>query len=174
MTGKKIVYIIGFMGSGKSTAGRKLAASLGWAFIDLDRKIEEFARKTIPRIFSEEGEEQFRKIESEVLKDLTNTENTIVSTGGGTPCHGSNMEYMLRTGVTIYLKMTPDQLARRLLNSSGERPLLKNIPDDKLPVFIEEKLSHREQWYKKADIIVDGLSLNIELLKSMIGSAVNM
>ncbi len=172
MTGKKIVFVIGFMGSGKTTVGRKLAASMGWTFIDLDHKIEEHALKTISRIFSEEGEEQFRKIESDILKDITNTDNTIVSTGGGTPCHGNNMEYMLSTGVTIYLKMTPDQLANRLLNASRGRPLLENIPDDRLPVFIEEKLSQREQWYKKADIIVDGLNLNIELLRSMVDAAV--
>ena len=170
MNGKNLVYIIGFMGSGKSTAGRKLAASMGWQFIDLDRKIEEVAQKTIPRIFSEDGEEQFRKIESEVLKSLINKDNTIVSTGGGTPCHGDNMDHMLKTGLTVYLKMTPGQLASRLLNSTGERPLLKNVPDDKLPAFIGEKLSHREQWYNKAEIIVDGLNINTELLKSIINS----
>jgi len=170
MSGKNLIYIIGFMGSGKSTAGRKLAASMGWPFIDLDRKIEEVALKTIPRIFSEDGEEHFRKIESEVLRNLDNTKRTVVSTGGGTPCHGDNMDFMLKTGVTVYLKMTPGQLAKRLLDSSGERPLLKNVPDESLPGFIEEKLAHREKWYSKAEIIVDGLSLNIELLGSIVNS----
>jgi shikimate kinase len=170
MSGKNLIYIIGFMGSGKSTAGRKLAASMGWPFIDLDRKIEEVALKTIPRIFSEDGEEHFRKIESEVLRKLDNTKKTVVSTGGGTPCHGDNMDFMLQTGVTVYLKMTPGQLAKRLLDSSGERPLLKNVPDESLPGFIEEKLAHREKWYSKAEIIVDGLSLNIELLGSIVNS----
>ena len=170
MSGKNLIYIIGFMGSGKSTAGRKLAASMGWPFLDLDRKIEEVALKTIPRIFSEDGEEHFRKIESEVLRKLDNTKKTVVSTGGGTPCHGDNMDFMLKTGVTVYLKMTPGQLAKRLLDSSGERPLLKNVPDESLPGFIEEKLAHREKWYSKAEIIVDGLSLNIELLGSIVNS----
>ena len=170
MSGKNLIYIIGFMGSGKSTAGRKLAASMGWPFIDLDRKIEEVALKTIPRIFSEDGEEHFRKIESEVLRKLDNTKKTVVSTGGGTPCHGDNMDFMLQTGLTVYLKMTPGQLAKRLLDSSGERPLLKNVPDESLPGFIEEKLAHREKWYSKAEIIVDGLSLNIELLGSIVNS----
>ncbi|MBS1231555.1 MAG: Shikimate kinase [Bacteroidetes bacterium] len=170
MSGKNLIYIIGFMGSGKSTAGRKLAASMGWPFIDLDRKIEEVALKTIPRIFSEDGEEHFRKIESEVLRNLDNTKKSVVSTGGGTPCHGDNMDFMLQTGLTVYLKMTPGQLAKRLLDSSGERPLLKNVPDESLPGFIEEKLAHREKWYSKAEIIVDGLSLNIELLGSIVNS----
>jgi shikimate kinase len=170
MSGKNLIYIIGFMGSGKSTVGRKLAASMGWPFIDLDRKIEGVALKTIPRIFSEDGEEHFRRIESEVLRNLDNTKRTVVSTGGGTPCHGDNMDFMLQTGLTVYLKMTPGQLAKRLLDSSGERPLLKNVPDESLPGFIEEKLAHREKWYSKAEIIVDGLSLNIELLESIVNS----
>jgi shikimate kinase len=170
MTEKSIVYIIGFMGSGKSTAGRKLAASLGWSFVDLDRIIEETAGKTIPQIFSQEGEDQFRKIEAEVLQNLGQHKETVVSTGGGTPCHGDNMDYMLKTGLTVYLKMTPDQLAKRLLGSSGERPLLKNVPDDRLFEFIEEKLAYREKWYSKANITVDGMCLNIDLIRSIINS----
>lgn len=170
MTGKNLIYIIGFMGSGKSTAGRKLAAAVGCPFIDLDRKIEEVASKTIPRIFAEDGEEHFRKIESEVLKNLDTGRRLIVSTGGGTPCHGDNMDFMLQTGLTVYLKMTPGQLSKRLLDSSGERPLLKNVPDESLPRFIEEKLEQREKWYNKADLIVDGQNLNIELLGSIINS----
>ncbi|HBE43602.1 MAG TPA: shikimate kinase [Bacteroidales bacterium] len=169
-TEKNIVYIVGFMGSGKSTAGKKLASSMSWSFIDLDRRIEEVARKTIPRIFSEDGEEHFRKTESEVLKSLTDNNSTIISTGGGTPCHGDNMDYMNETGITVYLKLTPEQLVKRLLNSSGERPLIKDIPDEKLPEFIEKKLALREKYYNKAEIIVDGLSLNIELLRSIIYS----
>lgn len=170
MSERKVIYIIGFMGSGKSTAGRKLAALLGLPFIDLDRKIEELARKTIPRIFSEDGEEHFRKLESEVLKGLENAGRIVVSTGGGTPCHGDNMDFMLQTGLTVYLKMSPVQLTKRLLSSTGERPLLKNVPDESLPQFIEEKLSQREKWYNKAEIIIDGHSLNLELLESIIKS----
>jgi len=170
MPEKRKIYIIGFMGSGKSTAGRKLAASLGWSFIDLDRRIEETAGKTIPQIFAQDGEDHFRKIEAEVLRSLGQDKKIVVSTGGGTPCYGDNMDYMLKTGVTVYLKMTPDQLAKRLLGTSDERPLLKNIPDDRLPGFIEEKLAFREQWYGKANITVDGICLNIDLIRSIISS----
>jgi shikimate kinase len=166
----KNVYIIGFMGSGKSTAGKKLAASLGWPFIDLDRKIEERAGKTIPQIFSQDGEEVFRNIESEVLKSIVSGSDTIISTGGGTPCHGSNMDYMLETGLTVYLKMTPGQLASRLLESTGERPLIKNIPDDQLHEFIEKKLAVREKWYNRAAIIIEGINLDISRLLSLIKS----
>jgi len=168
MPEKRLVYIIGFMGSGKSTAGKKLASALGWTFIDLDRKIEERAGKTIPQIFSQDGEDHFRTVESEVLKSLGCLSETVVSTGGGTPCHGDNLEFMLETGLTIYLKMSPGQLTQRLLNSSGERPLLKNVPDDKLIYFIEEKLAYREKWYSKAHFIVEGIDLDINLICSKI------
>ncbi len=168
MRGKDIVYIIGFMGSGKSTAGRKLAAFLDWSFIDLDRKIEEHAGKTIPQIFAQDGEDSFRKIESDVLRTLGSQTETIISTGGGTPCHGDNMDFMLETGLTIYLKMTPEQLTQRLLESTGERPLIKNIPDNQLKDFIEKKLAVRERWYSKAKITLEGSFINYTLLQTLV------
>ncbi|MCX6333900.1 MAG: shikimate kinase [Bacteroidia bacterium] len=168
MPGKNKIYLIGFMGSGKSTAGKKLATLLGWSFIDIDRKIEENAGKTIPQIFSQDGEEVFRKIESDVLKSIKSQEETIVSTGGGTPCHGNNMDYMLESGLTIYLKMTPEQLTYRLLESTGNRPLIKNVSDEQLPEFIEKVLSVREKSYNRADIIVEGINLDISRLLTLI------
>lgn len=168
MQGKNLIYIIGFMGSGKSSLGKKLAASLGWSFIDLDKKIEELAGKSIPDLFSHDGEEKFRSLETEALKGIVSNKNMVVSTGGGTPCHGNNMDYMLETGITIYLKLTPAQLEYRLLGSSGERPLLKNIPDEKLYDFIKEKLSTREKWYNRANFIVEGTNLDINHLQSII------
>lgn len=171
MAKKRLIYFIGFMGSGKSTAGKKLAASLGWKFIDLDRKIEETEGKTIPEIFSLHGEEYFRQVEAGVLKSLGSLTETVVSTGGGAPCHGDNMEFMKKTGLTVYLKLTPDQLTTRLLESSAERPLIKNIPDEKLKEFIEKKLSIREKWYKMAAIIIEGTNLDINLLRTLITAA---
>jgi shikimate kinase len=164
----RIVYIIGFMGSGKTIAGKKLAGRLGWAFIDLDKKIEEKAGKTISRIFSSDGEDTFRKIEAEVLKSMVNQTETVISTGGGTPCFGDNMDFMLETGVTIYLKRTPVQLKKRLTESSGERPLIRDIPDDQLLYFIEEKLAQREKWYNKARIRIDSLKVNYTSLHSLV------
>ena len=127
MPDNQIVYIIGFMGSGKSTAGKKLASLLGWSFIDLDKKIEEHTGKTIPEIFSQHGENYFRNVEAEVLRSLESQTKTVISTGGGTPCHGDNMDFMLETGLTLYLKLTSDQLKSRLSESKGERPLLKKL-----------------------------------------------
>jgi shikimate kinase len=168
MPGKDLIYIIGFMGSGKSTAGKKLSGVLGWTFIDIDRKIEEVAGKTIPQIFAGDGEDVFRKIESDVLNSINPGEGTIVSTGGGTPCHGNNMDLMLRTGLTVYLKMTPEQLTYRLLESTAVRPLIKNVSDEQLPEFIEKVLSVREKYYSRAEIIIDGINLDINRLISLI------
>jgi shikimate kinase len=152
------------MGSGKSTAGRKLATAMNWDFIDLDRKIEEMAGKKIPEIFSADGEEKFRELEAVALRTLPESRNIIISTGGGAPCHGSNMEYMLMTGLTVYIKLSPAQLSSRLLNSSAERPLLKNIPDENLKEFIERKLKEREHWYQMASLTVEGIDLEISVL----------
>lgn len=168
MPSGNLVYIIGFMGCGKSTAGRKLAALLGWDFIDLDRMIEQSAGKTISMIFAEDGEEKFRKTESEVLKSLENFSKTVISTGGGTPCHGDNMDFMLSTGLTVYLEMKPLQLVSRLMRSSTDRPLIKNIPDEQLPGFIENKLAAREKWYRRAHIIIESNDLDVNQLSSVI------
>lgn len=152
------------MGSGKTTAGKKLASTLGWEFIDLDKEIEHKAGKTIPDIFSASGEEYFRKLETEILTDLITEKNTIISTGGGTPCYGLNMDFMLETGLVIYIKMTPVQLKRRLEGSSGTRPLLSNKTGNELQQFISVKLAEREKYYLKASVVVDGISLNIRTL----------
>ena len=174
MAKNHIIYIIGFMGSGKSTAGKKLASLLGWSFIDLDRKIEEHAGKTIPEIFSENGEEYFRNLEAQLLKSLKSCTNTLISTGGGTPCYKDNMDFMLQTGLTIYLKLTPEELKSRLSGSKGERPLIKDIDKDNLLSFIVEKLADREKWYDRSEIIVTGINLDIKLLLSLVKSKLNI
>ncbi len=168
------IYIIGFMGSGKSTAGKKLAAGLGWTYTDLDSLIEEYYGQKIPEIFSESGEEAFREIETKVLLDLKPGSKMVVSTGGGTPCFNRNMDYMLETGLTIYLRLTPAQLRSRLTGSSTVRPLISNISQDNLEDYITEKLKEREKWYERAEMIVDGLTYGnsglIALVKDWLNS----
>jgi shikimate kinase len=168
------VYIIGFMGSGKTTAGKKLAAALGWQFIDLDKKIEEDSGKTIPELFSEFGEEYFRNTETKVLKNLKCKSDTVISTGGGAPCHSDNMSFMLDTGLTIYIKLTPGQLYSRLSESSGDRPLIKDLDPGNLFEFIEEKLSFRERWYTQAAITKEGIDIDINALHASVISALNI
>ena len=174
IAGNHIVYIIGFMGSGKSTAGRKLASLLGWSFIDLDKRIEEHTSKTIPEIFSQKGEDYFRSIEEQLLRDLMTCTNTVISTGGGTPCHGDNMDFMNEHGLTVYLKLTPAELNSRLSQTNGERPLIKDLEKGNLLSFIEEKLAVRKKYYDRSDIIVEGINLNISLLFSLVKSRLDI
>ena len=169
-----IIYIIGFMGSGKTTAGKKLASLLGWSFIDLDKRIEEYAGKTIPEIFSQSGEDYFRIIENQLLRNLKMCTKTVISTGGGTPCYIDNMDYMIETGLTIYLKLTPAELKSRLSQSKGKRPLIKDLDQNELTSFIKEKLAVREKWYERSDITMDGIDLDINLLLSHVKSSLSI
>jgi shikimate kinase len=174
MAKNQIIYIIGFMGSGKTTAGKKLASLLGWTFTDLDKKIEEHTGKTIPEIFSQNGEDYFRNIEKHLLRNFKSSKNILISTGGGTPCYSDNMDFMLETGLTLYLKLTPAELKSRLSESKGERPLIKDLEKAKLQSFIEEKLADREKWYDRSDITVEGIDLDINMLLSLVKSKLNI
>ncbi len=162
------IFLIGFMGSGKSTAGRKLASHLKWSFIDLDEKIQKMERMKIPDIFSLKGEPYFRKLETKALQELKNETDTVISTGGGTPCFGDNMNFMLNSGLTIYIRMTPASLKKRLEGSSEGRPLLKEIDRKDLQGYIASKLAEREKWYSRAEIIIDGVNNNLSELLSLI------
>lgn len=168
------LYIIGFMGSGKTTTGMKLAGLLGWPFMDLDQCIEKHTGQTIPEIFANHGEQWFRQVESEVLKSLRTVEKGVVSTGGGTPCYGDNMDYMLESGLTLYLKLTPGQLKSRLSRTNGERPLLRDLGEEGLLGFIEEKLAVREKWYNMAELNFNGFHTDIRLIYSEVRSRLNI
>jgi len=170
MINGQIIYIIGFMGSGKTTTGKKLAALLGWKFEDLDKKIEEHTGLKIPEIFSNHGENYFRKVESEILRKIKDRTNTVISTGGGTPCFGDNMDYMKETGLTLYLRLTPGQLNSRLADAKYERPLIKDLDNEGLLRFIEEKLAERENWYNRAEITVEGFDPDINKLFNLVRS----
>jgi shikimate kinase len=174
MAGNRIIYIIGFMGSGKSTTGRKLASLLGWSFVDLDREIERNEGMKIPEIFEKKGEKYFRDIETETLIHLQNLSDTVVSTGGGTPCHSNNMDHMLASGITVYLHLTPLQLKNRLVHSNTVRPLIKDFDNESLLSFIEDKMAEREPWYNKADIIIEGFNTDISSLHSLIMSRMDI
>ena len=162
------IFLIGFMGSGKSTAGRKLASHLGWSFVDLDEKIEKTEGMKIPDIFSCKGEPYFRQLEAKALKGMKSETNTVISTGGGTPCFGDNMDFMLSSGLTIYIKMTPASLKRRLAGSSEGRPLLKDIGRKDLQEYIAAKLEEREKWYSRAEITIDGSNTDLSDLFSLV------
>jgi shikimate kinase len=168
------VYIIGFMGSGKTTTGKKLASMLGWAFTDLDRTIEEHTGMTIPQIFSGKGEAYFREIEADMLRKHHHALNMVISTGGGAPVYDDNMDYMLETGLTLYLKLTPGQLKTRLTASGGDRPLIKNLTENELLGYIEETLQFREKWYGRAELIVSGFDTDMRTIYSEVRSRLSL
>jgi len=159
------------MGSGKTTLGRKLASRMGYAFMDLDHILEAREGMTIAEYFSRFGEDAFRKLESDVLKQTSYPENAVVSTGGGLPCFFDNMQWMNAHGKTIYIKLAPKILADRLKNERIERPVLNGKHGEELLAFIEEKLAEREKFYNQAAIITDGLSLTADKVVQIVNAA---
>lgn len=151
----KSIIIIGYMGAGKTTVGKALAKELGVMFYDLDWYIESRMRKTVKQIFDEIGEEGFRKIERNMLHEVAEFENVVVSSGGGTPCFFDNMDYMNQLGETIYLKASPETLHTHLKMGKGVRPLLLNKTPEEVEIFIREQLKLREPFYNKAKHIID-------------------
>jgi len=150
------IYLVGYMGCGKSTIGRKVAEILGISFVDLDKYIEERYFKTVPAIFAEEGEERFREKERISLLEVSQFENVVVGTGGGAPCFFDNMEVMNNNGVTVYIAPDTDVLATRLLKSKTERPLIVGKSPEELISFINNALLKRAPFYEKSKIIFRG------------------
>lgn len=149
------IYIIGYMGSGKSTLGRPIAQAMSCEFVDLDHYIEQQQGQTIPQIFAQEGgQDQFRLLEREALEQLSERDNLVISTGGGTPCFHDNMAFMKSSGITVYLKQEPELLAHRLLHARVPRPLIQGKTPQELLAFIKESLAERELYYLQASIIV--------------------
>lgn len=155
----KRIILIGYMGSGKTTVGRALAKELGLQFYDLDWYIESRRRKTIPQLFAERGEDGFREIEHNMLHEVAEFEDIVLSCGGGTPCFYDNIDYMNSLGEVIWLKADPEVLYKHLLMGKTERPLLKGKSPEELITFIREQLEKREPFYSKARHV-----LNVNLM----------
>ena len=162
-------FLVGFMGCGKTTWSRKLAAKLGYEFIDLDHALETQVGMSIAEYFSSFGEDAFRQMESELLKNTAYPENVIVSTGGGLPCFFDNMDWMNTNGQTLYIQLSPKTLADRLEHSKTVRPVLQGKKGDELVEFITVKLAEREGFYLQSQHIVDGISMSVEKLEEAIG-----
>lgn len=150
------IFLIGYMGCGKSTIGRKLADLMGISFIDLDKYIEERYFKTVPAIFAEEGESRFREKERIALLEVAEFDHVVVGTGGGVPCFFDNMEVMNTKGITIYIAPDTEVLAARLIKSKTVRPLIAGKSFDELIAFINQALQVRTPFYEKAKIIIRG------------------
>ena len=165
------------MGSGKTTVGRQLALSLGLSFYDLDWYIEMRFRRTIEQIFKEKGEEGFRTIEFNMLREVAEFEDIVLSCGGGTPCFGDNMDYINSKGETIYLQAAPEVLAAHLRMGKVVRPLIQGKNDEELLQYIRQSLAEREPYYLQAKHTLDVSRLDnhdkikttVKLLREILG-----
>lgn len=144
------IFLTGYMGAGKTTLGKALARELCMTFIDLDWYIEERFHKTIRELFAERGETAFRDLERNLLHEVAEFEDVVVSTGGGTPCFFDNMEFMNRQGQTVFLDVHPDVLFKRLREATQQRPILRGKTDEELRAFIDEALQQRMPFYRQA------------------------
>jgi len=145
-----IVYLIGFMGSGKARYGRRLAQEMNFSFVDTDQLIEEREGMDITEIFKTKGEEYFRTLEQKVLTEVSQMNQTIVATGGGMPCWEKNLDFMNTTGLTVYLKAGLGCVMKNLLKEKEKRPMIANIDSTVLADYIHEKLEERKPCYKDA------------------------
>ena len=144
------VFLIGYMGSGKTTLGKAFARELKLEFIDLDWYIEARFHKTVSQIFAERGESGFREIERNMLYEVGEFEDVVIAAGGGTPCFFDNVDYMNRSGKTVFLTASDEVLFRRLKIGKAKRPLLANKSDDELMGTIKSALEKRLPFYEKA------------------------
>ena len=159
-----IIFLIGFMGCGKTSLGKKMASKFNRPFIDLDALIEEQSAQTIPQLFAQHGENGFRNIESRTLQNATFPLNAIVSTGGGAPCFYDNINWMNAHGLTMFLDTPIPILASRLMNAKTERPLITGKSHEELMDFITTKLQERKPFYQQAKIVLTQADISPEMV----------
>jgi shikimate kinase len=162
------IFLIGMMGAGKSHWLKQLAKwnkSVGY---DLDALIEMNEEKTISEIFEEDGEANFRKVETKILKWFKEKKKYVVATGGGTACFQENMDFMKKEGVVIWLDESIDVLVQRLSSTKANRPLIAHLSDQELTAFLEQKLVERHPFYKQAHYRLTGEQINESGLKKLI------
>ncbi len=165
------IFLIGFMGCGKSTVGRPLALALNLTFIDLDSFLEEKYFRTIPQIFAEEGEDGFRRKERKVLEEVSSFDDVIVATGGGAPCFFDNMDLMNNSGLCIFLDVAVNSLVSRLMHAKTERPLIMGKSIEELRGYIEELMQKRRPFYEKSRYILKGSEISPEQIIELVKSA---
>ena len=157
----KPIFLIGYMGCGKTTLGEVLARQMGLRYIDLDEFIEQRQGMTITEIFDEMGENRFRELETECLGEVAAMTDVIVGCGGGTPCHGDNMDLMNQAGITVWLTTSPERLTARLLlpNQKAKRPKVASLPDDAVLFLVERELQARTPYYAQALLQFDSTDI---------------
>ncbi|HEY0067337.1 MAG TPA: shikimate kinase [Flavisolibacter sp.] len=163
------IFLIGFMGCGKTHWGRQLGQKLQIPFFDLDEKIVEQEGRSVSQIFEEDGEEYFRMLEKEILYMLTDGHETFVmATGGGTPCFYNNIDYLKQRGTVVWLNCPVECLYQRLVKEKEQRPLLRKISDSELKSYIIRKFSNRKIFYQQAGVIIQEDILTLDKLVSLI------
>lgn len=153
----KPIFLIGYMGSGKSTMGRALSTFMNKELIDLDHYIEARYHRSVREIFAENGEDEFRRIERNMLHEVAEFENVIIACGGGTPCYFDNMDYMKEKGITVFLNASMEALMRRLSTpkAKSKRPIIADKSNEELEQFIADALEKRMPYYGKAELVFD-------------------
>lgn len=159
------IFLIGFMGCGKTHWGQQLGKKLNLPFFDLDEQIVTEEGKSITEIFAAHGEEYFRQKEKDVLYTLTeNHHSFVLACGGGTPCFYNNIEYMNRKGTAVWINCPVECLYRRLVKEKKERPLIRNLSDDELRSFIIKKFADRKIFYRQASVIINEEDISLETI----------
>ena len=151
-----IIFLVGFMGAGKTSIAQLVAREYGYTYIDTDEDIEKKYGQTVSELFKTKGEDAFREIEAETLRALNLTPNTIIATGGGLPCYHSNMQWMNKIGITIYIKQEATELEKRLASTWQHRPLLNKIEKNDLLGYINDLLEVRKPYYEQAKFAILG------------------
>ena len=162
------IFLIGFMGTGKSHWGKIWASQHKLKFIDLDNEIEKKTGLRVDEIFEIKGEDYFRIVEAETLIEMQQYDNCIIACGGGTPCFKNNIDWMNNNGTTIFLNATPSKLLENILNDNKERPLLKKTNKGELLFFIEMKLKERIDFYNKANVRLEVFDLNTNSIEAIL------
>jgi shikimate kinase len=157
-----LIFIIGYMGAGKTTLGKRLAEQLNYHFYDLDEMFEISTGYSIGTYFEKFGESAFRQKEREILFSHLDDIQTVIATGGGTPCYEDNIAQMNRKGITVFIDTRFETIMQRLAGKIHDRPMLKHIPHEQLPSFILEHMKSRLEYYSKALIKVDGEQIDLE------------
>ena len=156
------IYIVGYMGAGKTTAARRLAQRLGWEVADTDDLFEEKYKISVCDFFNKYDEALYRKLESEVLKSTEILENVVVSTGGGTACYFDNMEWMNQHGLTVFMRISPQAAVDRVVHSRHKRPLVEGKSEEELTEFVNKHYASRIPFYEKARITVKSEDLDVD------------
>ena len=162
------IFLIGFMGAGKTTLAKKLAKKLAYTWLDTDQEIEKKEGMKVSEIFEVRGEAYFRALEKQLVDELIPSKNEIIATGGGLPCFNNLMENLNQLGTTIYLERTPKELFQRVKQATNSRPLIAHKTDEELLEYIESTMEKRREIYLKSKIIADRFSQIPEKLIALI------